>query len=89
MRKLSLIVMGILVLGVSSLVLAASKDEVQPEGSQAAEHISDQGELNTNSPDSGDQLKGEARAEERQAAEPASKGKKAAKAKVDTKQNAY
>lgn len=88
MRKLSLMVMGVLVLGVSTLVFAASKDEIQPEGSQAAEHIDDQGVLNTNSLDSGDQLKGEARAEERLATEQASKGKKSAKAKVDSKSKA-
>jgi len=64
MQSLVIIVLSLLLLVVAPLSYAGANDEPTTK-SQGVENMSDEGAANSNSPATGDQLKGEDRADER------------------------
>lgn len=79
MQKMTVILMSITMMGLSTMAQAKPEGKGPHGKPQAAEHMSDQGELNTNSPASGDQLKGDERSDERHAMDHDNHGKHNAK----------
>ncbi len=75
MRKLMVVLMGITLIGLSGLAQAKPEGKGHQGKPQASERMSDQGEMNTNSPASGDQLKGDDRSDERHAMDHDKQGK--------------